>query len=170
MTTTVTKVGKNIIMAAEAFFLPNQQDDLVIEIKNSDFEFRFINVFVKPEIDIEEVDVTAITLRRKDDETDTRLLQGGPINITQFGNDARFANGPNLLEGLDILKRDTEVTVTIRNGSLNQGVNVQAALIGEWAKPPTRLADRGELTPQDNGGRRQEVAPGQGPLDGSQRY
>lgn len=165
--TTVEQIGQNVIMSERRLFLPQESADLTVEIKNSDFKFRFINIFVRPNFNLEEVDVDRITVKRRGDVDDTRLLQNGPINIQQFGNNAALANGPNLLEDLDLLERDTDVVVSITNRDLIQGFEVTVALIGAFAEKTTRPARRREIIPQD--GRRQEVVPQTGPLDG-RRY
>ncbi len=161
---TRVKTGQNVIMAARLLLFPEQEDDLTIEVKNSNFKFRFLTGYFNP-TDLpaaDQIDVTAITIRRPGDADDTRLLQGGPINLKMILNDAQLANGPFLLEALDEAVRNTEVIFTLRNNDPVQAVQVDIALVGEFAQIPTRPEDRGEIEQP----RRQRVEPQQGPLQG----
>lgn len=171
VTTTLRRKGRNVVMSGRFFFLPQERANLVIEIKNSDFQFRFLTLFLDPDSD--QIDVESIFFKRKGDVDDTRMLQGDPVNIKQIMNDGRQANGPFLLEALDNVQRDTEVTFTILNREAIDGVLVNIALEGKFAELPTTPEERVDIqniqvrkAPIQ---RRAQLQPQVGPLNGGRR-
>ena len=157
--------GANIIMSGRLFLMPQAEEELTVEIKNADLDWRFSNIYVLP--DSEEIDVTGISIRRKGDATDSKLLQGDPINLKQWANDARLANGPSLLEALDRCERDTEVIFGLRNNETVQGVQVTIALIGMFPQAPIKPEERLPMRREDV--ERPEVEPQEGPVAGIRR-
>ncbi len=166
------KLGGSIIMSGRLFILGEQQDDLIVEVRNAEINFRFWTVSLEPWTDL--IDVEQIDIRRKGDRSDSRLLQGDPANILQIMNEGRLSNGPFLLQVLDQAQRDTEIVFTLRNNEAVQGVQVTVSLIGDLTGPMLHPIERRPLTMQDPAIEAQNralierrgVMPQQGPISG----
>lgn len=165
-------LGGNIMMSGRLFFLPQQADDLIVEVRNSELTFRFWGLFLEPWSD--QIDVEGIEIRRPGTESDAKLLQGDPVNILQIMNEGRMANGPFLMEALDNVERKTDMVFNIRNNEAIQGVTVTICAIGQFGIPPSLPVERVIYTNQDPGAieenqrlvDRRMIQPQQGPIQG----
>jgi len=165
-------IGANIIQSGRLFLLPAQRADLVIEIRNGDFDFRFISGWTEPLSDL--IDVEDITLRRPGQESDTQLMRGDPMRLQMLTSDPRFGQAFQFLEALDSAENKSEVIFTLVNLEAIQGVTVNIALTGKWQVRPILPLERrpggcapGVKPPEPQ---RRDAEAKRGPLEGVKPY
>jgi len=174
-------LGTNIIQSVRQRIFAQQELDLTLEIRNGDFDFRFASGFTDPFSD--QIDITAISLRRPGDKSDSQLLRGDPINLLQFTSDPRLGQSLQFLEALDAAENKSEVIFTLQNLEAEQAVTVTIALHGMWKNGmPIQPIDRRVPVPgkacdpgEGEAGRpgsgvgveRRNVQPQRGPINGA---
>jgi len=160
-------VGTNIIQSGRLRLLAGTTGNLVIEIRNGDFDFRFISGWTEPFSDL--IDITQIQLRRPGDKSDSQLLRGSPMRLQQFTSDPRFGQALQFMDALDSAENKSQVIFSLQNLEAIQAVETTISLMGFWKTRPTQPIDRRVFagdpctTPDPQ---RREAEPHRGPVSG----
>lgn len=165
----VPLMGTNILQSGRLRVLAGQQQDLIIEIRNGNFDFRFLSGWTEPFSEL--IDVTAISARRPGDRSDSELLRGDPMRLQQLTSDPRLGQALQFLDALDTLENKSEIIFTLNNLEVFQAVEVTITLTGYWQVKPMLPIERREMVPCDpvngDGSERREATPHRGPLSGA---